>query len=53
MSSEYGGEKDKGVKLLHKRVIMIIGHRIVIVKVGLESAYKESDWMDILNSKDC
>ena len=42
------GEQDKGVKLLCKRVIMIIGHRIVIVKLGLESDYKEKDWMDIL-----
>lgn len=41
-------EQDKGVKLLCRRVIMIIGHRIVIVKLGLESDYKEKDWMDRL-----
>lgn len=38
-------EQDKGVKLSCKRVIIIIGHRIVIVKLGLESDYKEKDWM--------
>ena len=32
---------------------MITGHRIVIAKLGLESAYNENDWMGRLNSKDC